>query len=153
MGDIIESAGPEPVKADIPQSPRCDVFFSENGKLHSILIYGSGGYKFAVKNVDKESKIFFSLLAVHYFFYLIYPIPYGLLQVLDSYLLRRFDPRAPMDDVSNQTLKKKTATPGKKGKKTTSSVGRFIDKFNMHLKTSEIHLNSTDSVNDATTDD
>jgi hypothetical protein len=58
-----------------------------------------------------------------------------------------------MDDVSNQPLKKKTATPGKKGKKTTSTVGRFIDKLNMHLKTSEIHLDSTDSVNDATTDD
>jgi hypothetical protein len=51
-----------------------------------------------------------------------------------------------MDDVSNQPLKKKTATPGKKGKKTTSTVGRFIDKLNMHLKTSEIHLDSTDSV-------
>ncbi len=58
-----------------------------------------------------------------------------------------------MDDVSNQPLKKKTSTPGKKGKKTTATVGRFIDKFNMHLKTSEIHLDSTDSVNDATTDD
>jgi hypothetical protein len=48
VGDLIESAGPEPVKADIPQSPRIDVFLSENGNLHSILIYGSGGYKFAV---------------------------------------------------------------------------------------------------------
>jgi hypothetical protein len=103
--------------------------------------------------VDKESKIFFSILAVHYVFDLIYPIPYGLLQVLDTYLLRRFDPRAPMDNVSNQPLKKKTAIPGKKGNKTTSTVGRFIDKFNMHLKPSEIHLDSTDSVNDATTDD
>ena len=153
MGDLIESAGPEPAKADIPQSPRCDVFFSENGNLHSILIYGSGGYKFAVKNVDTESKIFFSLLAVHYIFDLIYPTPYGLLQVLDTYLLQRFDPRAPMEDVSNQPLKKKTATPGKKGKKTTSTVGRFIDKFNMHLKTSAIHVDSNDCVNDATTDD
>ena len=53
MGDLIESAGPEPVNADIPQSPRCDVFFfSEKGKLHSILIYGSGGYRFAVKDLD-----------------------------------------------------------------------------------------------------
>ncbi len=84
---------------------------------------------------------------------MINPTPYGLLQVFDTYLLQRFDPRAPMDDVSNQPLKKKTATPGKKGKKVTSTVGRFMDKFNMHLKTSEIHLDSTDSVNDATTDD
>lgn len=86
MGDLIESAGP-PVNADIPQSPRCDVFFfSEKGKLHSILIYGSGGYRFAVKDLDAESKIFFSVLAVHYVFDLIYTIPSCLLQVLDTYL-------------------------------------------------------------------
>jgi hypothetical protein len=68
------------------------------------------------------------------------------IRFLDTYLPQRFYPRAQMDDVSNQPLKKKTATPGKKGKKTTSTVGRFIDKLNMHLKTSEIHLDSTDSV-------
>ena len=86
--------------------------------------------------LDAESKIFFSVLAVHYVFDLIYTIPSCLLQVLDTYLLQRFDSRAPMDDVSNQPLKKKT----------TSTVGRFIDKFNMHLKTSKIYLDSTESL-------
>lgn len=39
MGDLIESAGPEPVKADIPQSPRCDVFFSLKMESYISFLY------------------------------------------------------------------------------------------------------------------
>jgi hypothetical protein len=39
VGDLIESAGPEPVKADIPQSPRCDVFFSLKMESYISFLY------------------------------------------------------------------------------------------------------------------
>ena len=63
----------------------------------------------------------------------------GILQVLDLFLLQRFNPSATLLD--EHPLKKKA--PGKKTK-TSTALGRFTSKLNMFMKNSSTYDSQSD---------